>query len=151
MEQFLFGGKFVSYISMTCLLYLNDLSRCSLGLELFSMVSFGFVSLQHQQTRSSYHMYIQVNRAITDFKGPTKFIHYRRISAIAIKRNKEKHSQGTEKPHLLSRRIFVTLGSVIAGFNCFSDYFNWSQCGQLKCIHVALSSFRQASPAILCT
>ena len=33
---------------------------------------------------------LQLHPAITDLKGPSIFIHYRRISAIAFKRNIEK-------------------------------------------------------------
>ena len=44
---------------------------------------------------------VQLHPAITDLKGPSIFIHYRRISAIAIIRNKEKFCQGTETLHLL--------------------------------------------------
>ena len=40
---------------------------------------------------------IQLNLAITDFKGPTIFIHYRRISAIANTGIKGEILQGTEK------------------------------------------------------
>ena len=40
---------------------------------------------------------VQLHPAITDLKEPSLFIYYRRISAIAIIRNKEKFSQGDWK------------------------------------------------------
>ena len=40
---------------------------------------------------------IQLNLAAMDLKGPTRFIQYRRIFAIAITRNEERFYQGTEK------------------------------------------------------
>ena len=46
------------------------------------------------------HHQLQLNPAITDLKGPTIFIHYRRISAVANTGNmgnKEKFTVGTEK------------------------------------------------------
>ena len=46
------------------------------------------------------YFYVQLHPAITDLKGPSIIVHYRRISVIAIKRNKEKFSQGIEKLHL---------------------------------------------------
>ena len=53
---------------------------------------------------------IQLHPAITDLKGPLMFIHYRRISAIAIIRKKKK--------------IFckgLKSASVIGGFPLFLD------------------------------
>ena len=44
---------------------------------------------------------VQLNPAITDFRGPTIFIHYRWISAIANIGIKGKILQGTEKLLLL--------------------------------------------------
>ena len=55
--------------------------------------------------------------ALTDFKGLTVFICYRRISVIANIENKEKLFRGP-KNGLCYRQISVTGGSVTAGFNC---------------------------------
>ena len=48
---------------------------------------------------------IQLNPAVMDPKGPTIIIHYRRLSAIANIRNKEKFTKGTLKNSLHHWRI----------------------------------------------
>ena len=53
----------------------------------------------------------------TDFKGPTIFICYWRISIIVNIETKEKHFKGL-KNGIRFRQISVTGGSVRAGFNC---------------------------------
>ena len=63
-----------------------------------------------------YDIHIQLTPALTGFKGPTIFILYRRISVIANIENREKHSKGL-KNGFCYRRISVTGGSVIDGFN----------------------------------
>ena len=60
---------------------------------------------------------IELTPALTDFKGPTIFICYRRISVIANIEIKEKLFKGP-KDIFCYRRISVTGGSVGAGFNC---------------------------------
>ena len=52
----------------------------------------------------------------TDFKGPTIFIYNRWISVIANIENKENLFKGL-KNGFCYRRISVTSGTVIAGFN----------------------------------
>ena len=64
-----------------------------------------------------YKMYIQLTPALTDFKGPTIFVCYRRIFVIANIKYKEKLLKGPRNG-LSYRRISVTGGSVISGFNC---------------------------------
>ena len=60
-----------------------------------------------------------------NLKGLTIFIHYRRISVIAIKKNEGKFAQGTEKLHLLWAD-FRYSWTVIAGFNCSMNViFSW--------------------------
>ena len=60
---------------------------------------------------------LQLTPALTDFKGPTIFICYRRISIIANIENKEKLFKGL-KSGFRYRRISITGGSVRVGFNC---------------------------------
>ena len=60
---------------------------------------------------------IQLTPAPTDFKGPTIFICYWRISVIANIENKGKPIKGL-KNSFCYRRISVTGGSVIARVNC---------------------------------
>ena len=60
---------------------------------------------------------VQLTPALTDFKGPTIFICYRRISVIANIENKEIFFKRS-KNCFGYRRISVTGGSVRAGFNC---------------------------------
>ena len=60
---------------------------------------------------------IQLTPALTDFKGPTISICYRRISVIANIENKEKHFKRL-KNSFCYRWISVTGGSIIAGFIC---------------------------------
>ena len=60
---------------------------------------------------------IQLTPALTDIKGPTIFICYRRISVIANIEIKEKLFMGL-KTIFCYRRISVAGGSVRAGFNC---------------------------------
>ena len=55
--------------------------------------------------------------ALTDLKGPTIFISFRRISVIVNVANKEKLFNGL-KHSFCYRQISVTGGAVIAGFNC---------------------------------
>ena len=64
---------------------------------------------------------VQLTPALTDFKGPTIFICYRRISVIANIEIKEKLFKGP-KEIFCYRRISVTGGSVRAGFNCISTF-----------------------------
>ena len=63
--------------------------------------------------------------ALTNFKGPTIFIYYRRISIIANIENKEKPFKGL-KNSFCYRRISLTGGSVIAGFNSLSLSLSFS-------------------------
>ena len=60
---------------------------------------------------------IELTPALTDFKGPTIFICYRRISVIANIEIKEKFFKGP-KGIFCYRRISVTGRAVRAGFNC---------------------------------
>ena len=48
----------------------------------------------------AYAMEVQLHPTITDLKEPSIFIHYKRISAIAIIRNKDKFSPGTKNLYL---------------------------------------------------
>ena len=60
--------------------------------------------------------YIQLTPALTDFEGLTIFICYRQMSVIANIEYKEKLFRGP-KNGFCYRRISITGGSVIAGFN----------------------------------
>ena len=60
---------------------------------------------------------IQLTPALMDFKGPTICICYRQSSVIANIENKEKLFKGLDNV-IRYRRIFVTGGSIRAGFNC---------------------------------
>ena len=55
--------------------------------------------------------------ALTDFRGQTTFICYRRISVIANIENKENNFKGLTNS-FCNRRISIICGSVKAGFNC---------------------------------
>ena len=67
--------------------------------------------------------HIQFIPALTDFKGPTIFICYRRISVITNIEIKEKLFKKL-KESFCYRRIFITDGSARAGFNNYQKHFD---------------------------
>ena len=77
--------------------------------------------IQLSQGIKSCGLDIQPAPALTDFKGPTIFICYRRISVIANIEIKEKLRNGLKKSFCY-RRISITGGSVRAGFNCMGVF-----------------------------
>ena len=64
-----------------------------------------------------YIMVVQLTPALTDFKGPTIYICYRRITVIANIEIKEKLFKGL-KNSFCYRRISIPGGPVRVGFTC---------------------------------
>ena len=75
--------------------------------------------------------FIQLNRALTDFRGPTIFLYYMRTSVIANKRNKKNQLDESMNLHLLWGNS-IGGGSVRAGFNCIFSFFQ-------KCPHISVT------------